>query len=313
MKQCAKCKNEFPATTEYFNNAKSRPDGLFNYCRDCQRAVAKARYRVHKDEILEEQRVYRQEHREDRIAYARQYYKDNKEVFAKKGKDYRETHKEELNQQKREYWARTKEERHRQKREYYQANKEYIKTKNNQYYHTNRETALARQKQYAEENKERVLANKRRYHQENRNVLLQKKRQRYLNDKPRINAKNNQWRHDNQHKMRVYGYRRMARKLALPNDFTIEQSSQCYSYWQQHCVYCGNSNNLTLDHYIPLNAKDCPGTIAKNMVPACQSCNCSKQDSDPIEWLIRRFGEDQAELIIEAIREYFASLDTDQH
>ncbi len=36
MKTCSKCKREFPATTEYFNNDKHRPDGLTSQCKECR-------------------------------------------------------------------------------------------------------------------------------------------------------------------------------------------------------------------------------------------------------------------------------------
>jgi hypothetical protein len=309
MKQCAKCKNQFPATIEYFNKASNRPDGLYNYCISCSRDAAKRRYEKNKDNILAQQREYGALHREKKRAYGKQYYQENKEQLAVKNKEYRAQHKDELIQQRREYWERTKEERHKSQREQYLRNRDAIRAKTNRYYHANRETALAKQKEYAERNKEQVLASKRRYHQEHRDILLPKKRQRYLNDKTRINSKNRQWRKENRHKMKIYSHRRMARKLAFPDTFTIEQSAYCLEYWLNHCVYCGSDGELTLDHYIPLVSASCPGTVAANMLPACRSCNCSKQDSEPIEWLARRFGVDQAELIMEAIREYFASVD----
>ena len=48
------------------------------------------------------------------------------------------------------------------------------------------------------------------------------------------------------------------------------------------CVYCGSSNNLTLDHVIP---KSKGGENPwDNLVTACQKCNLEKADLDIEEW-----------------------------
>lgn len=48
------------------------------------------------------------------------------------------------------------------------------------------------------------------------------------------------------------------------------------------CFYCESPDNLTLDHVIPL-ARGGQHT-RDNLVAACWSCNCSKQDLTPEEW-----------------------------
>ncbi len=44
MKECSKCRKVLPATKEYFNSDKSRPDGLSYVCKDC-RSVVKNKYK----------------------------------------------------------------------------------------------------------------------------------------------------------------------------------------------------------------------------------------------------------------------------
>ena len=48
------------------------------------------------------------------------------------------------------------------------------------------------------------------------------------------------------------------------------------------CAYCGAGTKLTMEHIVPV-AKG-GRTIKSNIIPACQSCNSSKQDKDMIEW-----------------------------
>jgi hypothetical protein len=51
----------------------------------------------------------------------------------------------------------------------------------------------------------------------------------------------------------------------------------------QKCSYCGNTNNLALDHIFPqrLGGKD----VGDNLIYACRSCNSSKGGKDLMEWM----------------------------
>jgi 5-methylcytosine-specific restriction endonuclease McrA len=55
-----------------------------------------------------------------------------------------------------------------------------------------------------------------------------------------------------------------------------------FARFNDACAYCGSQENLTLDHFVPLN---CGGFDAIwNIVPACFSCNSSKQDDHAWTW-----------------------------
>jgi len=41
MKECSKCKNDYPATTEYFGKHTSTKCGLSSWCRECSRNAVK--------------------------------------------------------------------------------------------------------------------------------------------------------------------------------------------------------------------------------------------------------------------------------
>jgi len=52
-----------------------------------------------------------------------------------------------------------------------------------------------------------------------------------------------------------------------------------------YCVYCGSTDNLTIDHIIPI---DKGGTQdPKNLIRACGSCNSAKRNSFFIDWYIK--------------------------
>lgn len=96
---------------------------------------------------------------------------------------------------------------------------------------------------------------------------------------------------------------------SMPNSFPDDDWAKCVTYWQGKCAYCGKAKRkLHADHYIPVASAECPGTIPENILPSCESCNLSKQDADPAEWVSRKFGKDKATLIHARIEQYFASL-----
>ena len=54
MKTCTKCKQQYPATLEYFGPAKSTKDGFHTYCRFCRRIEARARVAKARDNPKDE-------------------------------------------------------------------------------------------------------------------------------------------------------------------------------------------------------------------------------------------------------------------
>lgn len=48
------------------------------------------------------------------------------------------------------------------------------------------------------------------------------------------------------------------------------------------CAYCGAETKLTVEHVVPVSKGG--RTNKSNVIPACRSCNSSKQDKDMIEW-----------------------------
>ena len=76
-------------------------------------------------------------------------------------------------------------------------------------------------------------------------------------------------------------------------------------YWGYACAISGEKLNVTMDHWIPLNSDNCPGTIPTNIIPLNGSLNSQKQDKDPETGLIEKFGNEQAKHILQKIQAYF--------
>src|SRR5258708_17740106 len=104
--------------------------------------------------------------------------------------------------------------------------------------------------------------------------------------------------------------RRDARKQNLPNRFKASDWRGAVEYFRERCAYCGSNSKLTIEHWIPLSdpRPDNPGTVPENILPACARCNNSKYCIQPFEWLVRRFGAAQAEVISSQIEAYFAMI-----
>ena len=57
-------------------------------------------------------------------------------------------------------------------------------------------------------------------------------------------------------------------------------------YFNSNCCYCSkhlNSNSVVMDHFLPVSIG---GLFTfKNILPACQSCNLTKSNSNPFQFL----------------------------
>jgi 5-methylcytosine-specific restriction endonuclease McrA len=151
--------------------------------------------------------------------------------------------------------------------------------KSNKYYHKNqkrRKYIKEHNKQYREQQKQWIKENRERY-----NELQREAR-----------------------------HRRKAKENKLVNDFTKNDWEICLEYFsnkngQVECCYCGEpTEDIEKDHFIAVSNGG--GYTATNIVPACKSCNSSKQDKDFFEWYPSQ--EFYSEERVDKILKYFNSL-----
>lgn len=88
------------------------------------------------------------------------------------------------------------------------------------------------------------------------------------------------WQRANPDKVKAYSQSRRARRLdngvyAIPDYFLAR-------LYRSACLYCGSTERIEADHVMPISR----GGVHSmgNLVPACKSCNCSKQDHTITEW-----------------------------
>ena len=80
-------------------------------------------------------------------------------------------------------------------------------------------------------------------------------------------------------------YDRESRIKDYPDTFTTEQRQFCMTYWHHQCCLCGSTDNMQMDHWIPVLSKAFPGTTATNMLPMCKHCNTAKHCREPRRWV----------------------------
>lgn len=150
MKYCKKCDSEKPI--DDFNKDKSRPDGLFLYCKQCTRATAAAWRTKNKGKISERSAKYYRENREKLVEKSAKYYNENKDKAAKSSKKWAEKNKEKVRKIKREHYERNASEVKRKAAEWGKRNPEKVALKGKLYRLKNRERVNA----YARNRRSRV-------------------------------------------------------------------------------------------------------------------------------------------------------------
>lgn len=209
-------------------------------------------FKDNRNEILERNKKYREANKEKKAAQDRCYYENNKEKCSKYIKNYYELNKDRLT----EY-----------KRQYYTENKTRIREQHKQYYGSNKNKAKERNKCYRESYKEKIAEQNKKY---------------YIANKEKIKERSREYHKLNIDKWNIWKQRRRAKEKELPHELTAEQWGIIKDAFNNRCCYCGKELPLTQDHFIAL---DNGGEFSvNNIVPACKSCNSSKNNKKFFLW-----------------------------
>lgn len=98
----------------------------------------------------------------------------------------------------------------------------------------------------------------------------------------------------------IGGMRRRGEDLP---DFSHQEWKECLIYFNGECAYCGMTpknrhERLTRDHLKPITMGGV--TQADNIVPACSSCNSSKNNEEVKSWFMKQsfFSQDRLNRIL---------------
>lgn len=171
-------------------------------------------------------------------------YEDVKVHVQKKNKERYEKNKDERLEKQKVYRACKKEYYKKYHATYYKEHSRELKRRSNDYYHENKSNLYPKRKEYAK---------------------------RWWNTE------------EGKEKRRIYYQRRRSLKDRLPNSLTVDEWNESVEYFNNECAYCGrNAETLHQDHVIPISKGG--GYIKSNIIPACPSCNFSKNRADMETW-----------------------------
>lgn len=221
--------------------------------------------------------------KEEIAAYKKQYSIDNKEKIAQYKAEYYQKNKEKIEEQSKA----NKEAKAIYMKQWREKNKERLTEYQKQYISTNRGKISEYNKQFRIDNPEKVTEQERRYN-----------KKRYKNNPQYFIDRVTQWAKDNPDRVNMKKQRRKSQAKQLPNTFTIEEWEDAKAYFGNKCCYCGDETTLQQEHFIPLSKGG--WYTVQNIIPACKSCNCSKNDSDFFKWYPRQeyYSKDRENKII---------------
>lgn len=196
----------------------------------------------------------------------------------------------------------------------YLKHQDKIKARTNAYYWENHEQSLLRHQQYYEAHKDEILIKNKAWFDAHPEKSTEIKKSYIRRNPERRRQSANAYTHTD--KGRAQRHNRRARVRSLPYTLTDAHIAFAVDYFHGCCACCGrqlndlfNTHRMALDHWIPVNAEDCPGTIPTNMLPLCHGvngCNTRKQDKRPEDFLREYFTPAQAAIIEARVQAYFA-------
>lgn len=177
--------------------------------------------------------------------YYRQHFAQNPKARKRKAEScqrYRLAHIEKELERGRRYHAINAKERNAKRREYYVANieQEHVRCRN-----------------WRKANPEKIR-------------ILNRKR-----DPEKLRAASLRWAKANRDKRRIIDHRRRARKMQAQGTFTTEDERRLYEICNHRCLCCGATEDLTIDHIIPLSRGG--ANSFENCQVLCRSCNSRKR------------------------------------
>ena len=140
-------------------------------------------------------------------------------------------------------------------------------------------------REYWAAHRDRLMDNHQAWLDANRDHVAEYRHNRYVEHLDEERESHRRWRRDNRDKVHI---RDMARRDRGGNA-VCRHGKDCFAKAKrsmpQACVYCGSSDNVEADHWMPLalGGLDC----RENLQPLCKSHNSGKRDLHPLEYEAR--------------------------
>jgi hypothetical protein len=182
---------------------------------------------------------------------------------------------------------------------YYRLNVEYRRKQDRLYYAKNAERYRQYVRQRRMENPDKYRERCSRYYEANRDRMREYCRRYREANLEKHRERCRQWRRVNldkerQASRRRSAWKRAARRRAL-QPVTQQQIDARFALWDNRCAFCGVAadhqrnrgyQRLTVEHVLPLTKGGLDE--AANIIPACSTCNTSKNNSPVDDWYRRQ-------------------------
>lgn len=247
-KICSKCGKELPATEEFFRKDKRGRGGLYSQCNSCRNKASLDRYYKMKEEHPEK---FKERNRK----LHERNYPDKASRRDAEQREWYTDHKDEIDmrterrKEVRRLWIEEHPDEWAALQEEYRENERFLRR---------RSMHIKRM-----QDPEAVRARKRAYEATHRDEINARKRAH-----PEWDCMHNE--------------RRRAAKAKVESTLTKAEWFATIEYFGNVCAYCGRPMKLTQDHFVPVSAGG--GLTKANTIPACLSCNSSKQARPFAEW-----------------------------
>lgn len=247
-KICSKCGKELPATEEFFRKDKRGRGGFYSQCNICRNKAALDRYYKMKEEHPEKFKDRNRKLHE-------RYYPDKASRRDAEQREWYAEHKDEID-----------------------ISKEFRKEVRKLWIEEHPDEWAALQEERHEHAKYRTREAMRRMRIQDPEGMRAKKREYIAANREKINASKRahpEW-------DCLHNERRRAAKAKVKNTLTKSEWFDTIEYFGNVCAYCGRPMKLTQDHFVPLSLGG--GLTKENTIPACMSCNASKNARPFTEW-----------------------------
>jgi hypothetical protein len=246
-------------------------------------------YQANREKILARKAEYYQENIEAKKLYNQQYREKNSERLKEKDRQYRQDNLEKARERELDYNRRNRQKRREYMREYYKRKRLERANYNKRYRQENSQRLIEYGRAKYLQNREAILVQKREDRKLNPDKYREKSKRDYQKHREQKLARNKLWRTSPRGRLIRRQSERKREAIKKQNHhvpYTPEQQQLLFDAFNSCCAYCGSGESLTIDHFIAI-VNGGPDTLG-NLLPACRSCNSSKQNKEPKEWFQRQ-------------------------
>jgi len=157
-------------------------------------------------------------------------------------------------------------------------------------YQEKRAEKLEYQKKYAKKNADKIREYHKKWCQENAERKREAHKKYYQENKGRYREWHKKWKEENRDLARAIDSNKRDRRRALmkKNGTFRVTNKDAKKLYQKNCVFCGENENIEIDHVIPIAKGGVHGI--SNLQPLCHSCNSKKSDMFMIEFKREIYG-----------------------